>query len=98
MTEKSAFFKDAFLWSWDGYPAVSFSTKKAIALLAPGQFWMPVDALDVRHTAKVITTGQHHFKEEFAALYEPPVETAADWYYDMNPHQDLLSLYWSTEA
>ena len=58
MTEKSAFFKDAFLWSWDGYPAVSFSTNKAIALLAPDEFWVPVDALDVSHTAIVISTGE----------------------------------------
>ena len=38
------------------------------------------------------------FKEEFVALYGPPVEYAADWYDAMNPHQDLLSLYWRIEA
>ena len=97
MTEKRVSFKDAFLCSWDGRPAISFSTSKAVAVLAPGEFWVPVDALDVSHTAKVIATGQQ-FKEKFAALYGPPVESAADWYDEMNPHQDLLSLYWRTEA
>ena len=97
MTEKRVSFKDAFLCSWDGRPAVSYSPSKAIALLAPGEFWTSVDALDVHHTAKVIATGQQ-FKKEFAALYGPPVESAADWYDEMNPHQDLLSRYWRTEA
>ena len=38
------------------------------------------------------------FKKEFAALYGPPVESAADWYDKMYPYQDLLSQYWRTEA
>ena len=97
MTEKSVSFKDAFLCSWDGRPAVSYSPSQAIALLAPGEFWVPVDALDVHHTAKVIATGQQ-FKEMFVAVYGPPVESAADWYDKMYPYQDLLSLYWRTEA
>ena len=97
MTKKRVSFKDAFLYSWDGRPAISYSPGQAIALLAPGQFWTSVDALDFRHTAKVIANGQQ-FKEEFVALYGPPVESAADWYDAMNPHQYLLSLYWRTEA
>ena len=97
MTEKRVSFKDAFLCSWDGRPAVSYSPSQAIALLAPGEFWVPVDALDVHHTAKVIATGQQ-FKEMFVAVYGPPVESAADWYDKMYPYQDLLSLYWRTEA
>ena len=96
MTEKRVSFKDAFLCSWDGRPAISFSTSKAVAVLAPGEFWVPVDALDVSHTAKVIATGQK-FKEEFAALYGPPVESAADWYDKMYPHEDLLSKHSRTE-
>ena len=97
MTEKRVSFKDVLLCSSDGRPAVSYSSNKAVALLAPGVTWVSVDAVDVRHTAKVIATGQQ-FKEEFAALYGPPVESAADWYDEMNPHQDLLSIYWRTEA
>ena len=97
MTEKRVSCKDAFLCSWDGRPAVSYSPSQAIALLAPGEFWTPVDALDVHHTAKVTSTGEL-FKKEFAALYGPPVESAADWYDKMYPYQDLLSLYWRTEA
>ena len=97
MTEKRVSCKDAFLCSWDGRPAVSYSPSQAVAILAPGEFWAPVDALDVHHTAKVISTGEV-FKKEFAALYGPPVVSAADWYDKMNPHQDLLSLYWRTEA
>ena len=97
MTEKRVSFKDAFLCSWDGRPAVSFSPSQAIALLAPGEFWTSVDALDVHHTAKVISTGEQ-FKKEFAALYGPPVESAADWYDEMYSYQDLLSRCWRTEA
>ena len=97
MTNTRVSFKDTFLCSWDGRPAVSYSPSQAIALLAPGEFWTPVDALDVHHTAKVVATGRQ-FKKEFAAVYGPPVESAADWYDKMNPHQDLLSLYWRTEA
>ena len=97
MTEKHVSFKDAILCSWDGRPAVSYSPTQAIALLAPGEFWTSVDALEVQHTAKAISTGRQ-FKKEFAALYGPPVETAADWYDEMNPHQDILSRYWRTEA
>ena len=81
----------------DGRPAVSYSPSQAIAVLAPGEFWTPVDALDVCHTAKVIATGQK-FKEMFVAVYGPPVESAADWYDTMDPYQDLLSRYWRTEA
>ena len=97
MTNTRVSFKDAFLCSWDGRPAVSYSPSQAVAILAPDEFWAPVDALDVHHTAKVIATGRQ-FKKEFAAVYGPPVESAADWYDKMNPHQDLLSLYWRTEA
>ena len=97
MTNTRVSFKDAFLCSWDGRPAVSYSPSQAVAILAPGEFWVPVDALDVHHTAKVVATGRQ-FKKEFAAVYGPPVESAADWYDKMNPHQDLLSLYWRTEA
>ena len=97
MTEKRVSCKDAFLCSWDGRPAVSYSPSQAVAILAPGEFWAPADALDVHHTAKVISTGEV-FKKEFAALYGPPVESAADWYDKMYPYQDLLSLYWRTEA
>ena len=96
MTEKRVSFKDAFLSSWYGRPAVSYSPSQAIAVLAPGEFWTPVDALDVCHTAKVIATGQQ-FKEMFAAVYGPPVESAADWYDKMNPHEDLLSKDLRTE-
>ena len=90
MTEKRVSFKDAFLCSWDGRPAVSYSPSQAIALLSPGEFWTSVDALDVHHTAKVIATGRQ-FKKEFAAVYGPPVASAVDWYDKMNPHEDLLS-------
>ena len=89
MTNTRVSFKDAFLCSWDGRPAVSYSTSQAVAISAPGEFWAPVDALDVHHTAKVISTGEV-FKKEFAALYGPPVVSAADWYDKMNPHEDLL--------
>ena len=89
MTNTRVSFKDAFLCSWDGRPAISYSPSKAIAILAPGEFWTPVDALDVSHTAKVIATGRS-FKGKFAALYGPPVASAADWYDKMNPHEDLL--------
>ena len=57
MTNTRVSFKDAFLCSWDGRPAVSYSPSQAVAILAPGEFWVPVDALDVSHTAKVISTG-----------------------------------------
>ena len=97
MTNTRVSFKDAFLCSWDGRPAVSYSPSQAVAILAPGEFWAPVDALDVHHTAKVVATGRQ-FKEEFAAVYGPPVESAANWYDKMYPYQDLLSLYWRTEA
>ena len=97
MTEIRVSSKDTFLCCWDGRPAVSYSPSQAVAILAPGEFWAPVDALDVHHTAKVISTGEQ-FKKEFAAVYGPPVESAADWYDKMNPHQDLFSLYWRTEA
>ena len=90
MTKKRVSFKDVFLCSWDGRPAVSYSPSQAVAILAPGEFWTPVDALDVHHTAKVIATGRQ-FKKEFAAVYGPPVASAADWYDKMNPHEDLLS-------
>jgi len=96
MTNTRVSFKDAFLCSWDGRPAVSYSPSQAIALLAPGEFWTPVDALDVHHTAKVIATGRQ-FKKEFAAVYGPPVESAADWYDKMYPHEDLLSKDLRTE-
>ena len=96
MTNTRVSFKDAFLCSWDGRPAASYSPSKAIAILAPGEFWMPVDALDVHHTAKVIAT-RRQFKKEFAAVYGPPVESAADWYDKTNPHEDLLSKDLRTE-
>ena len=80
----------------DGRPAVSFSPSQAVAILAPGEFWAPVDALDVHHTAKVVATGRQ-FKKEFAAVYGPPVESAADWYDKMYPHEDLLSKHSRTE-
>lgn len=57
MTEKRVSFKDVLLYSWDGRPAVSISPSKTVALLAPGEFWVSVDVVDVRHTAKVIATG-----------------------------------------
>ena len=96
MTNTRVSFKDAFLCSWDGRPAVSYSPSQAVAILAPGEFWAPVDALDVSHTAKVISTGST-FKKEFAAVYGPPVESAADWYDKMYPHEDLLSKHSRTE-
>ena len=89
-------FKDAFLCSWDGPPAVSYSPSQAVAILAPDEFWAPVDALDVHHTAKVIATGRQ-FKKEFAAVYGPPVDSAADWYDEMYPHEILLSKDLRTE-
>ena len=97
MTEIRVSSKDTFLCCWDGRPAVSYSPSQAVAILAPGEFWAPVDALDVHHTARVISTGER-FKKEFAAVYGPPVESAADWYDEMYSYQDLLSQYWRTEA
>ena len=45
---------------WDGRPAVLFSDSRgeALALLKPGGDWVPVDALDVFHTARVLDSAE----------------------------------------
>ena len=89
--------REVFLTSWDGRPAISYPNGSAVAILAPGDYWEPVDGADVLHTAKVIGTGDE-FKEKFLETYGKPISSAAEWYEERSPYQDLVSMYWRVDG
>ena len=52
---------------------------------------------DIIHTAKVISTGDE-FKETFLETYGKPISSAAEWYDERSPYQDLVSMYWRVDG
>ena len=97
MTESDVKRKRTILTSWDDRPAILYPNRLAIAILAPGDFWEPVDADDFFHTAKVIATGDD-FKKRFLETYGEPISSAAKWYDERGPYQDLVSMYWKVDG
>ena len=97
MAENDSKKREVFLTSWDGRPAISYPNGSAVAILAPGDYWEPVDGADVIHTAKVISTGDE-FKETFLETYGKPISSAAEWYDERSPYQDLVSMYWRVDG
>lgn len=62
------------LVDWDGRPAISISPSEAVAILAPGGPWTPVDAADVWSTGRVIadeTAFKSAFEGTFGAISMP---------------------------
>ena len=97
MTNNNAKHKKIILVSWDGRPAIAYPNGLAVAILAPGDFWEPVDGNDVFNTAKVIATGDD-FKEKFFETYGEPILSAVRWYDERSPLQDLVSMYWRCDG